>query len=171
MSKAFTREENDGPDLPDLPPPVSILPEAARNFITAAGAENLRRELTELVNEKRPTFVAAATDDPDAKRQLAALDQRIFQLEQSLQSAEVIVPPEGDAETVRFGATVIVRDRGGEESTYRIVGVNETDFDRGWVSWQSPIARALLNGKLGERVPFQFPSGEEELEIRAIDYE
>ncbi len=169
MSKAFTREENDGPDLPDLPPPVSILPEGARNYITAAGAEKLRGDLTELVNVQRPALVAA-TDDPDAKRQLAALDQRIFQLEQSLQSAEVVVPPEGDAETVRFGATVTVRDRSGEESIYRIVGVNETDFDRGWVSWQSPIARALLNGKLGERVPFQFPSGEEELEIRAIDY-
>ncbi len=170
MSKAFTREENDGPDLPDLPPPVSILPEGARNYITAAGAEKLREELTELVNVQRPALLGA-TDDPDAKRQLAALDQRIFQLEQSLQSAEVVVPPEGDAETVRFGATVKVRDRSGEESNYRIVGVNETDFDRGWVSWQSPIARALLNGKLGERVPFQFPSGEEELEIRAIDYE
>ncbi len=170
MSKAFTREENDGPDLPDLPPPVSILPEGARNYITAAGAEKLREELTELVNVQRPALVGA-TDDPDAKRQLAALDQRIFLLEQSLQSAEVVVPPEGDAETVRFGATVTVRDRSGEESIYRIVGVNETDFDRGWVSWQSPIARALLNGKLGERVPFQFPSGEEELEIRAIDYE
>ncbi len=171
MSKAFTREEDDGRDLPDLPPPVSVLPEGARNYITAAGAENLRRELTELVNEKRPPLVAATTDDRDAKRQLAALDQRIFQLEQSLQSAEVIVSSEGDAETVRFGATVTVRDRGGEESIYRIVGVDKTDFDRGWVSWQSPIARALLNGKLGERVPFQFPSGEEELEIRAIRYE
>ena len=170
MSKAFTREENDGPDLPDLPPPVSILPEGARNYITAEGAENLRGDLTELVNVQRPALIGA-TDDPDAKRQLAALDQRIFQLEQSLQSAEVVEPPEGETKTVRFGATVTVRDRSGEESIYRIVGVNETDFDRGWVSWQSPIARALLNGKLGERVPFQFPSGEEELEIRAIRYE
>lgn len=170
MSKAFTREENDGPDIPDLPPPVSILPEGARNYITAAGATNLRRDLAELVNEKRPAL-AGATDDPEAKRQLAGLDQRIFQLEQSLQSAEVITPPEGDPDTVRFGATVTVRDRSGEESTYRIVGVDETDFDRGWVSWQSPIARALLNARRGARVPFHFPSGEEELEIIALTYE
>jgi transcription elongation factor GreB len=170
LSKAFTREETDGPDIPDLPPPVSILPEGARNYITAAGAENLRRELTELVNNKRPSL-AAASDDPEAKRQLAVLDQRIFQLEQSLQSAEVIAPPAGKPETVHFGATVTVLDSSGEESTYRIVGVDETDFDRGWVSWQSPIARALLNAKLGERVRFRFPSGEEDLEIIAIGYE
>jgi transcription elongation GreA/GreB family factor len=64
-----------------------------------------------------------------------------------------------------------VRDSAGEESTYRIVGVAETDFDRGWVSWQSPVARALLNARRGERVRFRFPSGEEELEITAVSYE
>lgn len=170
MSKAFTREENDGPALPDRPPPVSILPDGAPNYITAAGAENLRRDLAELVRQKRPALVAA-TGDPEAKRQLAALDQRIFQLEQSLQSAEVLAPPAGEPDMVRFGATVTVRDSTGEESTYRIVGVNETDFDRGWVSWQSPIARALLNARKGERVPFSFPAGEEELEIIAVGYE
>ncbi len=170
MSKAFTREETDGPDIPDLPSPVSILPEGARNYITPAGAESLRRELARLVQDRRPTVVAAI-DDPDAKRQLAALDQRISQLEKSLQSAEVIAHPQSEPDTVRFGATVTVRDSNGDESTYRIVGVDETDFDRGRVSWQSPIARALLNGRRGERVRFSFPSGEEELEIVAVDYE
>jgi transcription elongation factor GreB len=170
VSKAFTREENDGPDIPELPPLVSTLPEGARNYMTAAGAQRVRDELTQLLNEKRPAL-AAAMDDPDAKRQLALLDQRIRQLEQSLQSAEIVPPPEGVPDTVRFGATVTVRAGSGEESTYRIVGVDETDFDRGWVSAQSPIARALLNARLGERVHFQFPSGEEELEIIAIGYE
>ncbi len=170
MSKAFTREENDGPDSPDLPPLASPLPEGARNYMTAAGAQRLREELAQLVKEKRPPL-AAATDDPDAKRQLAVLDQRIRQLEQSLQSAEIVPPPAGEADTVRFGATVTVREGSGEESIYRIVGVDETDFDRGWVSAQSPIARALLNGKLGECVRFRFPSGEEDLEIIAITYE
>lgn len=170
MSKAFTREENDGPDIPDLPPLASALPEGARNYITASGAEQLRADLEAMTNEKRPTLVAAGKD-PDAKRQLAALDQRIFQLEQSLQSAEVVPPPAGAPDTVRFGATVTVGEESGEESVYRIVGVDETDFERGWVSWLSPIARALLNAKLGERVRFKFPSGEADLEIRAIRYE
>jgi transcription elongation factor GreB len=170
MSKAFTREENDGPDIPDLPQLVSTLPEGARNYITAAGVDRLRDELVQLVTEKRPPL-AAATDDLDAKRQLALLDQRIRQLEQSLQSAEIVRPPEDAPDTVCFGARVTVRDKNGEESTYRIVGADETDFDRGWVSAQSPIARALLNANLGERVQFHVPSGEEELEIIAISYE
>jgi transcription elongation factor GreB len=51
------------------------------------------------------------------------------------------------------------------------VGVDEIDIDRGWVSWQSPIAKALLNGKRGQRIRFKFPSGEETLEILDISYE
>ncbi len=170
MSKAFTREETDGPDLPDLPPPASLLPEGARNYITSHGAQRLREELARLANEKRPALVAAGSD-PDAKRQLAALDQRIAQLEQSLQAAEIVPAPTSEQGVVRFGATVVVRESSGEESTYRIVGVDETDFERGWLSWQSPIARALLNARRGERVRFTVPSGEEELEIISIMYE
>jgi transcription elongation factor GreB len=64
-----------------------------------------------------------------------------------------------------------VRRCSSEETRYRIVGLDETDTDRGWVSWLSPIARSLLNARLGERVRFKFPSGEEELEIVCIEYE
>lgn len=70
-----------------------------------------------------------------------------------------------------FGASVDVRDSRGVESSYRIVGVDETDIDRGWVSWLSPIAKALNNARVGERVKFRFPSGEEKLEILRVSYE
>jgi transcription elongation factor GreB len=170
MSKAFTREENEGPEIPDLPPLTSTLAPGAKNYITAAGAQNLRDELRQLVETARPGL-ANSLDDPDAKRQLARLDQRIMQLEESLQLSEIITPPSGPADIVRFGATVTVRESEGNEAIYRIVGVDEIDLDRGWVSWVSPIAKALLNGKRGERIRFQFPSGEETLEILDIRYE
>jgi transcription elongation factor GreB len=170
MSKAFTREETDGPDIPDLPPLTSALAPGARNYITAAGAQKLREELQQLVEIARPRL-SDAQDDPDAKRQLARLDQRIMQLEESLQSAEVVAPPAGPADVVRFGATVKVRESDGAEVSYRIVGVDEIDLDRGWVSWLSPIAKALVNGKRGQRIHFKFPSGEETLEIVDIRYE
>jgi transcription elongation factor GreB len=51
------------------------------------------------------------------------------------------------------------------------VGIDETDLDRNWVNWLSPIARALINARLGERVRFRFPAGEEELEVVRIAYE
>jgi transcription elongation factor GreB len=72
---------------------------------------------------------------------------------------------------VRFGATVTVRERNGEASVYRIVGVDEMDLDRNWVSWLSPIAKALLNARPGQRVRFKSPAGEQELEITGITYE
>ena len=171
MSKAFTREDDNGPELPDLPPLTSALAPGAKNYITPAGAQKLRDELQRRVEVTRPELVGT-TDDPDAKRQLARLDQRIMQLEESLQSAEIVPAPSGPAaDVVRFGATVLVRESDGTETSYRIVGVDETEMDRNWVSWMSPIAKALLNGKRGERIRFKFPSGEEILEIIDIRYE
>lgn len=169
MSKAFTRESDDLVERPPLPRPASALPPGAKNYLTPGGAQRLREELERLVHQERPRVAALADDD--AKRQLQILDQRIRHLEQSLQSAEVVQPPATPEDRVRFGASVTVRQRTGEEERYRIVGVDETDLDRNWVSWFSPIAKALLNARIGQRVRFRFPSGEEELEIVEIEYE
>jgi transcription elongation factor GreB len=170
MSKAFTRDENEGPEIPDVMPTVSPLAPGAKNYITPAGAQRLRDELQRLIEITRPELVEAR-GDPDAKRQLARLDQRIMQLEESLQSAEIVSPPSGPPDVVRFGACVTVRESDGSETSYRIVGVDETDADKNWVSWMSPIAKALLNRKHGERIRFKFPSGEETLEVIEINYE
>ncbi|MEY2494883.1 MAG: transcription elongation factor GreB [Verrucomicrobiota bacterium] len=170
MSKAFTREDDSAPELPDLPPLTSALAPGAKNYITPAGAQKLRDELQHLIETTRPAL-ADSQDDPDAKRQLARLDQRITQLQESLQSAEIVLAPSAPGDVVRFGASVMVRESDGTETSYRIVGVDETDIDRNWVSWMSPIAKALLNGKRGERIRFKFPSGEETLEIIDIRYE
>ena len=170
MSKAFTRDENEGPEIPDVVLTASLLAAGAKNYITRRGAQKLCEELQRLVEVTRPELVAAR-DDPDAKRQLARLDQRISQLEESLQAAEIVDPRSGPADVVRFGACVTVRESDGSETRYRIVGLNETDLDNNWVSWMSPIAKALLNRKRGERIRFKFPSGEETLQIQEISYE
>lgn len=169
MSRAFVRESDDRPELP-IERPVSALPPGAKNYMTAAGAARFRAELARLNAIERPRL-AGSSDDPEAKRQLLMLNQRIEQIEESLRSAEVIAPGDGPADTVRFGATVTVRDAAGEESTYRIVGVDEMDADRDLVSWISPLARALMNARKGERVRFRLPSGEQELEVVEVRYE
>lgn len=168
MSKAFTRESDDAPDLP-LMRQVSVLPPGGKNFLTPGGALRLRAELDHLMHEERPRLAASAGED--AKRQLLALDQRLQRIHHTLHTAVVTGPPPVPDDTVRFGATVRVRDRSGEETTYRIVGVDETDLDQNWVSWLSPIAKALLNAHVGQRVRFKFPAGEEELEILSIAYD
>ena len=170
MSKAFTRESDDQPERPMLNRPASSLPAGAKNYFTPAGAQRLREELDRLTQMERPRL-AASPDEGEARRELQILDQRIHLLQHSLHSAEVVPPPVGLPDRVRFGATVLVRSSSGEESRYRIVGVDETDIDRGWVSWVSPIARALVNAQVGQRVRFKFPSGEEELEIVEIAFE
>jgi transcription elongation factor GreB len=169
VSKAFTREAD---DLPERPIPLrapSALPAGAKNYLTVEGERRLHDELDTLMQTRGE--LAQLTDDAAALRKLPAIDQRINELRQSLLSAVVVPKPEVSDGTVRFGATVTVRDGSGEERRYRIVGIDETDLDRGWVSWVSPIARALLNARLGERVRFKYPSGEEELEVVRIDYE
>lgn len=169
MSKAFTREDDisQEPILTRMP---TALPPGVKNYITVEGAKNLRRELENLTQTERPSLLASL--DADAvKRELQMLDQKIAILRVSLASAEIVEPPTASDDVVRFGASVKVRTKGGEETEYRIVGVDEMDIDRNWVSWRSPIARALLNAQVGERVRFRFPAGEEELEIVSVNYE
>ncbi|MEW6305844.1 MAG: GreA/GreB family elongation factor [Verrucomicrobiota bacterium] len=168
MSKAFTRESDDEADMPVLPRQPSPLPPGAKNYVTPGGAQRLREELERLIEQRRG---AASADDAEAKRRLAAVDQRIRYLQHSVESAVVVPAPAPPWDQVRFGATVTVRDRAGEASVYRLVGVDETDIDRGWVSYLSPIAKALLNARLGGRVKFRFPAGEEELEVVKIEWE
>jgi|ERR1051325_3837908 transcription elongation factor GreB len=169
MSKAFTRELDDAPERPVARRMPPALPSGAKNYLTPDGARRLREERERLVHVDRPQAMAfSETPDP---RRLQTVDERIAQIEESLATAEIVTPPGGPVEQVRFGATVTVRDRAGSESQYRIVGIDETDIDRGWVSWRSPIARALLNARIGQRVRFRFPSGEEDLEVVGIAYE
>jgi transcription elongation factor GreB len=129
----------------------------------------LREELARLLDHERPRLAAAPPDDTDLKRELQVLDQRIRYLQESLRTAEVVELTPGPADTARFGSTVTVRESNGAETRYRIVGVDETDLDQNWVSWLSPIARALMNTKVGDRVRFKAPRGARELEIVAIE--
>lgn len=112
----------------------------------------------------------ALTDD-DARRQLQAVNERIEHLQQSLQTAVVAAPPATPDGLVRFGATVTVRNQRGEASRYRIVGIDEADIDRNWVSWLSPIAKALLNARVAQKVRIKLPGGEEQLEVVDVTYE
>lgn len=166
MSKAFTRED-DATDGTPLPPPVSSLPPGVKNYLTAAGAERLQGELDRLLTVDRPPL-AARSDDLETRRALQAVDQRIRHLQQSLRSAEVIASRAGPKDTVHFGAEVTVREKDGSETSYRIVGVDEADPTEHRVSWRSPLAQALLNARVGDRVTFQAPAGRQELRIVTV---
>ena len=170
MSKAFTRESDDLPERPVVRRPPASLSAGDKNYVTPDGARRFQVELDRLVEVERPQ-AAAITDPTESRQKLQELDQRIQQLREILRTAVVMLPPAAVDDRIRFGATVTVRGRDGEEPRYRLVGVDETDLDRNWVSWRSPLARALLNERKGDRVRLRLPSGEEELEIVDVAYE
>ncbi len=166
MSKAFTRED-DLPEPPVVSRRTSALPPGTQNLMTPDGAQRLRAELARLQNEREQLL--AAKDDPDRAQKLAALESRALLVDDSLRSASVVNPPATPDGRVHFGALVTVREANVSESRYRIVGVDEVDFDRGWVSWLSPLAKALLNRRVGERVKLKTPGGERNLEVIAVN--
>jgi transcription elongation factor GreB len=152
MSKAFTRESDDGPEQPVPRRPAAALPPGAKNYFTPAGLDKLRRELEGLGHS------------PAAR-------QRILEIQASLEAAVPAPPPPPPWDQVLFGASVTVRDQHGEETTYRIVGAHEADIDCNWISHFSPLAKALLKARPGERVRFRAPAGEQILEIIAVTYQ
>lgn len=168
MSKAFTKEDDSA--LPELPKPIAVRPPGTRNLITSAGAARLRADLVDLLDRQRPPLVAAPADDTDAKHELQLVDRKIQQLQESLAAAEVVAPPPPPHDTVQFGSTIAIREPDGEVSNYTIVGVDEADFSAGRISWLSPLARALMHGRIGESVSFQAPAGIRQLMILAISY-
>lgn len=158
MSKAFTKE-GEGDALDDLPP-IDEWPAGVKNYLTPAGHAALRREIERVREAPRP--------DGRARVQL---DQRLQALLARLEAAEVIEPAAQPRDVVRFGATVTVEDDEGGARRYRIVGVDEADPKRGWVSWRSPIARALTGRRVGDSTTLHTPARDEELTVAAIDYE
>jgi transcription elongation factor GreB len=182
MSKAFTREQ-DGNDSDDLEVEAPSLPAGTKNYITPAGAKKLKDELHELLTKTRPHITevvawAASLGDRSEnadyiynKRKLREIDRRIRFLTKRLESAEVVDPVQSaGVESVRFGATVTIREEAGGQKTYSIVGVDEIDVKKGRISWVSPLGSALLKAKVGDFVLFRSPRGEEELEIIKIQY-
>jgi transcription elongation factor GreB len=167
MSKAFTKESDDERDEPGARL-MPTLPPGGKNYLTADGAKEFQAKLQQLLEEKRNL---AADGREDAKQKFQLIERRVRQVEESLRGAEIAEAPPPPWEQVRFGATVRVRDDAGEETRYRIVGVYEADVDRDWVSWVSPIARALLNRRVGEKVKIKVPGGERALEVLEISYE
>jgi transcription elongation factor GreB len=185
MSKAFTRESEPVEDEDD-DIEASPLPAGSRNYMTPGGFARLKAELDELTAKERPELVATVAwaasngdrsengDSLYGKKRLREIDRRIRFLVKRLDTAEVVDPstPRDDdgADRVYFGATVTVRGGDGDERTVSIVGIDETDAARGYISWISPMARALIRAREGDTVQLRTPGGLEELEVVEVAY-
>ncbi|MBI3557662.1 MAG: transcription elongation factor GreB [Deltaproteobacteria bacterium] len=184
MSKAFTRETdgNDTDSGDDASSSGPAIPKGVKNYITPVGFARLKDELKRLLHTERPELVktiswAAGNGDRSengdyiyGKRRLREIDRRIRFLGKRLDAAEVVDPSSQKSERIVFGATVTVLNEEGESRKYVIVGIDETDAQRGRVSWISPLAKALLGAQAGDAVQLKTPRGEQELEILRVDY-
>ena len=157
--------------------------QAGTALVTAGGHARLKAELDDLWRVKRPEVVralAAAAAEGDRsenaeytyrKKQLGEIDRRVRYLSKRLQSLRVVDSVPTDPGAVFFGATVEVEHAdSGECARYRIVGPDETDARLGWISVDSPLARAMLKKRVDDAFDAELPGGHASFVIVDVQY-
>jgi transcription elongation factor GreA len=128
-----------------------------------------RREVAERIKEAREFGdISENSEYDDAKNEQAMLEARIAQLEDKLRSAQVIDASELDTNTVRVGSKVSGKDEKGKTFEYTIVGSTEADPTAKKLSNESPVGKALIGHKKGDKVKVPAPKGERTLTIDKI---
>jgi transcription elongation factor GreB len=152
-------------------------------FATAEGARRLREELDHLWRVHRPQVTravseAAAQGDRSenaeyiyGKKQLREIDRRVRFLRQRLEGLVVVTKPPDDRSRVFFGAWVRIEDEEGHETELRIVGPDEIDPARRYVSMDSPLARALMRRQSGDEFTVEVPGGTRSYVVTEVRYE
>ena len=152
--------------------------------ITVEGLENLKSELDELKNIKRPNVVAAIAEARShgdlkenaeyhaAKEQQAQMESRVIEINDIIARANVIdVTKIENNGNVIFGSTVTVQDLEiNKKKTYKIVGKDEADISKNLIYFKSPIGKALIGKNIEDMVIVQTPSGEKKFKILNIKY-
>ncbi len=151
-------------------------------YITPDGALRLRSELDHLWRQERPKVTqavseAAAQGDRSenaeyiyGKKRLREIDARIRYLQKRLDDIQIVDRPPDDTTRIFFGARVRLEDDDGRESVYRIVGADEFDPKQGWISIDSPLARALLKKTVDDEVSVELPGGRRNLVVLDVSY-
>jgi len=154
----------------------------AKHYITPEGAKKLRAELEQLWTVERPRVTqevadAAAQGDRSenaeyiyGKRRLREIDRRVRFLSKRLDDVTVVNEAPSDSKRVFFGAYVTLEDEEGDEATYRIVGPDESDVEKKWISMEAPVAKALMGKRLGDEVMVRRPKGDITYTILKIHY-
>jgi transcription elongation factor GreB len=151
-------------------------------YITASGFERLRNEEKALWLRRRDVTkaLAAAAAEGDRsenaeyiyrKKELREIDRRIRYLQKRLPDLKVVSGTPDNPDQVFFGAWVTIEEENGDERRYRIVGPDEFDERPGYISMDSPVARALMKRHLDDEVSLETPGGERRVWIVDIAYD
>jgi transcription elongation factor GreA len=151
--------------------------------ITKGGLDKLKAELQHLTAVERPAIqkaIAEAREHGDlrenaeyhaAKERQGFIEGRIQEINARMPRLQVVDPSKHDPETIVFGARVTLENLDtGETLRYQIVGPDEADLKANRISFQTPIARALIGKAVGDVVKVQIPRGQIEVEITGIEY-
>ena len=133
--------------------------------------ENRRREVADRIRQAREFGdISENSEYDDAKNEQYMLERRISELQRRLRSARVVNPAEIEANAVGLGTKVTLRRIGkDDEQTFEIVGANESDPTSGKLSHSSPVGRAVLERRVGEKVTVSTPRGATEYEIVNVE--
>lgn len=152
-------------------------------YITAEGAESLRAELNQLWKVERPQVTAAVheaakngdrSENGDyiyGKRRLREIDRRVRYLRRRLDEVTIVDRSPADRSRVYFGAWITLEDDAGEEHTWRIVGADEIDATRGYISIDSPVARKAVGKSLDDDIEIVVGGQSRSYVITDIRYE
>lgn len=156
---------------------------ASTALITADGQRKLKAELDDLWRVRRPEVVralAAAAAEGDRsenaeytyrKKQLGEIDRRVRYLTRRLKELRVATQMPTDKTAVFFGAWFAIEDDDGKMQRLRIVGPDETDPGLGWISVDSPLARAVLKKRVDDEFEVELPGGRQRYAVIAVSYE
>lgn len=151
-------------------------------LITPEGMQRLRDELNYLWRVERPKVTQAVADAAAlgdrsenaeyiyGKKRLREIDRRVRYLQKRIPDLKVVERAPDDPRRIFFGAWVRLEDEDGQEHEYRIVGPDEFDPARGWISIDSPLARALLRKAEGDEVHATLPKGETTFYVVTVQY-
>jgi len=151
--------------------------------MTAAGYERLEAEMKHLKSVERPAVIKAIAEAREhgdlsenaeyhaARERQGFIEGRLMELEDKISRAEVIDVSKLSGDVIKFGATVVLADEDtDEESSYQIVGVDESDVAKGLLSITAPLSRALLGKSVGDSVEVTTPGGTKSYEVVSVAY-
>lgn len=166
MSRGFVKED-DQEEIP-IVPQRAYLPEGVTNFVTRTGMDQLLAEKQALIEEKESLNIA---NENEKRIALNFINSKLQLLSNRIAEARVIDLKDQPQDEVTFGATVTLKTEGaGNVQTFQIVGVDEANIARGKISFISPLAKALINKKTGDRITLKRDREDIVYEIMAISY-
>jgi transcription elongation factor GreB len=166
MSRGFIKED-DQEEVP-IVPQRSYLPEGVPNFVTPAGMDRLSAEKKMLIDERDNL---TSTSENEKRIAVNFINAKLQLLNDRIAEARIINPKGQPQEEIRFGASVTLKNEGsGKIQIFQIVGVDEADIANGKISFISPLGKALINKKAGDKITLNRDRGETVFEIMEIDY-